>query len=172
MIPKSGNRFSDKIMRRQVVMRIVTALVFAVLAANFTALPAAAAPSIEQLFHEFGLFGNWAANCKLPATPANPYVGITMPSAGLVFEEHNLGPDFAINHYSVLAATRISAELLSVNVIFQPGTEVEERQTLVFLVREGTRRTMFNQPDGGAVRVRDGIALARGTRTPMLKKCE
>ena len=51
------------------------------------------------------------------------------------------------------------ASSLSVEVIFQPGTEAEERQKLVFLVRDGTRRTMFNQPDGGAVRVKDGIAL-------------
>jgi hypothetical protein len=172
MIPIGGNWFSDMIMRQQVVMRIVAVLVFAAVTAGYAALPAAAAPSIEELFNEFGLFGNWAADCKLAATPANPHVGITMPSAGLVLEDHNLGADFAVNHYSVLSATRISAELLSVNVIFQPGTEVEERQTLVFLVRQGTRRTMFNQPDGGAVRVKDGIALARGTRTPLLKKCE
>jgi hypothetical protein len=172
MIPKSESQFSDKIMRQQVVMRIVAALVFAVLAANFATLPALAAPSVEELFHEFGLFGNWAADCKLPPTPSNPYVGITMPSPGLVLEEHNLGADFAVNHYSVLSAARVSADRLSVRVIFQPGTEIEERQTLVFLVRDGTRRTMFNQPDGGPVRVDNGIALARGTRTPMLKKCE
>jgi hypothetical protein len=172
MIPKSGSQFSDKIIRHQVVMRIVAALVFAVLVTNFATLPVLAAPSVEELFHEFGLFGNWAADCKLPPTPANPYVGITMPSAGLVLEDHNLGADFAINHYSVLAATRVSVDRVSVHVIFQPGTEIEERQTLVFLVRDGTRRTMFNQPDGGAVRVKDGIALARGTKTPMLKKCE
>jgi hypothetical protein len=56
-------------------------------------------------------------------------------------------------------------------VIFQPGTEAEERQKLVFAVREKTRRTMFNQTDGGSVRVRDGIALARGSKTPLLHKC-
>ena len=57
-------------------------------------------------------------------------------------------------------------------VIFQPGAQGEERQKLVFLIRNGTRRTMFNQPDGGAVRVKDGIALAHGIKTPVLKKCE
>jgi hypothetical protein len=30
---------------------------------------------------------------------------------------------------------------------------------------------MFNQADGGSVRVRDGIALARGSKTPLLHKC-
>ena len=31
---------------------------------------------------------------------------------------------------------------------------------------------MFNQPEGGAVRVKDGIALARGGKTPVLRKCD
>ena len=42
----------------------------------------------------------------------------------------------------------------------------------MFLVRKNTRRTMFNQPDGGDVRVKDGIVLASGGKTPVLKKCE
>jgi hypothetical protein len=56
-------------------------------------------------------------------------------------------------------------------VIFQPGTQVEERQKLVFSVHDNTRRTMFNEGDGGTVRVKDGIAIARGSRTPLLRKC-
>jgi hypothetical protein len=61
---------------------------------------------------------------------------------------------------------------LSVEVIFRPGAQNEERQKLVFLIRNGTRRTMFNQPDGGEVRVKDGVALAHRIRTPVLKKCD
>jgi len=151
-------------------MRIAAVIVLAL----FTAVPAAAAtaPSVEALFQEFALFGTWAAHCNQPATPTNPHVSITMPTAGLVLEDHDLGSDFAVNRYSVLAATRITDERLSVAIIFQPGAEGEERQKLVFLIRDGTRRTLFNQPDGGPVRVKDGIALARHTKTPLLKKCE
>jgi len=36
-------------------------------------------------------------------------------------------------------------------------------------VRENARRTVFNQTEGGAVRVKDGIALARGS---LLRECE
>jgi hypothetical protein len=72
----------------------------------------------------------------------------------------------------MLSAVRISADELSVETIFQPGTEVEERQKLVFRVRDNTRRTMFNQPADGAVRVKDGIMLARNAQTPVLNKCE
>ncbi len=144
-----------------------------ILLAAATAMPAAAkAASAEKLFQQFGLFGAWAADCKQAASAANPHVSITTPSAGLVLEDHDLGPDYAINHYSVLSATRISDVRLSVGVIFQSGGEVEERQKLVFLIRGDTRRTLFNQPDGGAVRVKDGIALAHGIKTPVLKKCE
>ena len=85
-------------------MRIAAVIVLAVL----TAMPAAAAPSVEDLFQQFGLFGNWAADCKQPATPANPHVSITMPSPGLVLEDHDLGADFAVNRYSVLSAERVS----------------------------------------------------------------
>lgn len=135
-------------------------------------MPAAAAASVEELFQQFGLFGNWAGDCAQPAAPGNPHVSISMPTAGLVLEEHDLGSDFAVNRYSVLSADRVAAERLAVEVIFQPGAEGEERQKLVFLIRHDTRRTMFNQPDGGPVRVKDGIALAHHTKTPLLRKCE
>lgn len=149
-------------------MRIAAVIVLALL----TAMPAtAAAPLVEDLFQQFGLFGTWAADCQQPATPDNPYVSITMPTPGLVLEDHDLGPDFAINRYSVLAAERVSAERLSVEVIFQPGAAGEERQKLVFLIRNDTWRTMFNQANGGPVRVKDGIALAHHTKTPLLRKC-
>jgi hypothetical protein len=150
-------------------MRLVAFLAVVVLVALSNLATAA---SVEDLFQEFGLFGTWATDCSSPATPANPHVVITVPSAGLVLEDHNLGPDFAVNRYSVLSAEQLSQTSLSVYVIFQPGTEIEERQKLVFAVNNNTRRTMFNQSDGGAVRVKDGVAVARGSKTPLLRKCE
>jgi hypothetical protein len=146
-------------------MRLVAVLVFA-------AATAVAAAPVDALFQEFGLFGTWAPDCKQPAAPTNPHVSITTPSPGLVREDHDLGPNYTVNHYSMLSAERVSADELSVEVIFQPGTETEERQKLVFQVRKDTRRTMFNQPQDGPVRVKDGIVLARGAKTPVLNKCE
>lgn len=153
-----------------IVVRIVAAMALTCV----TLMPAAADPqaTTEELFNEFGLFGAWAYNCKSEAAPDNPHVTISLPTAGLVLEDHDLGADYAMNRYSVLSARKVAADRLSVEVIFQPGTAGEERQTLEFLVRGGTRRTLFNQPDGGSVRVKGGIALARGTRTPLLRKCE
>jgi hypothetical protein len=157
------------------IMRIAVVLVLtSIVAIPSTALPAAAdtGPLVEQVFREFGLFGTWAINCQGPATPANPRVTINMPTAGVVIEDHDLGADYALNRYSVLAAQRITAERLAVDVIFQPGGAGEERQKLEFLVHGGTRRTMFNQSEGGPVRVKGGIALAHGSKTPLLRKCE
>ena len=150
-------------------MRFAAVFVLSFLTA---ATVAAESPTVEELFREFGLFGMWASDCKQPATPANPHVSIFMPSPGLVLEDHDIGAEFARNRYSVLSAERVSETRLSVDIIFQPGKPDEERQKLVFEIRDGTRRTMFNQPDGGPVRVKDGIALARGSKTPMLMKCE
>jgi hypothetical protein len=147
------------------------AAVLALFVVSFAVSNNANGASVEELFHQFSLFGNWATDCNTPPTPVNPHVTITMPSAGLILEDHNLGPTYTVNRYSVLSAEKVSATNLSVRVIFQPGTEVEERQKLVFAVRESTRRTIFNQTDGGAVRVKDGIALGRGSKTPLLHKC-
>lgn len=150
-------------------MRLLKVLVFVV---SFTISTKADVASVEEMFQQFGLFGTWATDCNKPPTPGNPHVNITMPSAGLVLEDHNLGPNFAVNRYSVLSAERTSPTSLSVDVIFQPGTEVEDRQKLIFSVRNNTRRTIFNQTSGGAVRVKDGIALAHSTKTPLLQRCE
>ena len=150
-------------------MRLLKVLVFVV---SFTISTKADVASVEEMFQQFGLFGHWATDCNKPPTPGNPHVSITTPNAGLVLEDHNLGPDFAVNRYSVLSAERTSPTSLSVDVIFQPGTELEDRQKLIFSVRNNTRRTIFNQTSGGAVRVKDGIALAHGTKTPLLQRCE
>jgi len=150
-------------------MRLAT--VFAGTTLFLVPLGAGASPA-EDVFQKFDLFGTWSADCDQAPTPANPRVIITMPSAGLVLEDHNLGPDFAVNHYSVLSAEQVSTSSISISVIFQPGTKLEERQKIVLSVRDKTRRTLFNQTDGGAVRVKDGIALSRGSKTPLLRKCE
>ncbi len=167
-----GDWFSGKIMRREEIVRILAVLVFACVTAAAWPVAASSKATVEELFNEFGLFGTWATNCAAPASPDNPHVTISMPTAGLVLEDHNLGPDYALNRYSVVAAQKVAAERLSVEVIFQPGTAGEERQKLEFQVRGGTRRTMFNQPEGGPVRVKAGVALGLGSKTPLLKKCE
>jgi hypothetical protein len=155
-------------------MRIVAAIVVALLTASSATMPtpAAAAPSVEQLFRDFDLLGNWAIDCKSAAAPANPHVAITASDSGDVREEHDLGDEFAVNRYSVLTASRLSGDRLSIEVMFQPGGANEQRQKLILLIRNGTRRTMFNQPEGDEVRVKDGIALAHNVKTPVLRKCE
>ena len=152
----------------------IAAIVVALLIASSAAMPspAAAGPSVEQLFREFDLFGNWAIDCKRCPTGANPHVAITAPGSGEVLEEHDLGGEFAVNRYGILAASRLSGDRLSIEVMFQPGSADEQRQKLILLIRKGTRRTMFNQPEGGEVRVKGGVALAHDVKTPVLRKCE
>jgi hypothetical protein len=133
---------------------------------------AASAPPPEQLFRQFGLFGTWASDCQAAASPSNPHVEIGEPTPGVVLEDDRLGRDYALNRYSVLAARRLSSTRLEVVALFHPGMENEERQRLIFEIRGRTRRTLFTEVVGGPVRVRDGIALANGSKTPLLKKCE
>lgn len=126
---------------------------------------------VEAVFRAFDLFGTWAADCGRPPTPGNPHVSISVSSAGLVFENHEVGPNFMANRYDVLTARRTTADQLEIGVIFMRGTEYEERQTLVMRVRDGTRRTLFNRVGDGPIRVKNGIAVASGRKTPFLKKC-
>jgi hypothetical protein len=147
-------------------MRVVVLSVLVFLAA----MPAQAA-SVEELFHQFDLFGTWAFNCALDAAPDNPHVRISTSVPGEAIEEQELGASYAINRYNLVAAERLSEDRLSVEAVFQPGTETQERQKLVFQVRKGTRRTLFNQTEGGAVRVKDGVVAGHGSKTPLLKKC-
>ena len=137
-----------------------------------TALPAAADSNPEQLFRQFGLFGTWASDCAAEASPANPHVKIHMLAPGVILEDHDLGPDNVVNRYSILAAERLSDTQLAVQVIFQPGKEGEERQKLVWSVHDRSLRTLFNQPQDGPVRVKDGVAVKFGIETPVLRKCE
>ena len=150
------------------VMRLLAVLV---LAAAISA-PAEAALTTEELFNSFGVFGTWAVDCNREATFDNPHVSVTMPGPGLILEDHDLGGDNAVNRYSILSAEKLSDTRIAVQVIFRPGKETEERQRLVLAVHDGTRRTLFTQPQEGPVRVRDGVVAAYGVATPLLRKCE
>lgn len=131
----------------------------------------AAEPAVVDLFHAFGLFGTFAPDCSRPPAPDNPHVSVAQQAGGLVIEAHDVGADYATNLYSVRAARRLAADRLEIKVVFVPGTQAEEFQTLELLVGKGMRRTMFNRVDDGPVRVRRGVAVANGRKTPLLKKC-
>lgn len=150
-------------------MRAVAVVAFLL---AMTLATAAAPPTTADLFREFGLFGTWAVDCSRPASPQNPYVSDILEDDGAVVEQHHLGPAYAVNHYRVLSAKGLSTTEVALEVMFQPGSETAQQQTLVMRVSNGRRRTLFNQPEGGAVRVKDGIVLSVGVKTPTLTKCE
>ena len=149
-------------------MRIAAVIVLAAA----VVMPAAEAAPVDELFQQFGLFGTWAPDCG--------QAGLAGQSACQHYDAERgtgaRGPRsrlrFAVNRYSMLSAERLSDERLSVEAIFQPGNDAEDHEQLIFLVRGRTRRTIFNQPDGGAARVKDGIALPGGSKTPVLNKCD
>lgn len=166
-------------MLRWLVVVFVCGLTFLVPAAAQTQSPPPAADenaneapeTLEDLFRQLDLFGAWAIDCAQPPSPANPHVSVTTPSEGLVLEVHDIGPDYAANQYSILSAQRQPGERLALEVLFQPGSPNEQKQNLVLLLHAGTRRTLFNQPEGGAVRVKDGVVVGTRNKTPTLKKC-
>jgi hypothetical protein len=149
-------------------MRLVGVLALALLA-----MPAAAQdkPSVAALFKQFGLIGEWAVDCNADASPANPHVEVSEDDKGEVVERHDLGPDYRVNAYRMLAAHRVSPTRVSVEAVFEPGGDSEQRQDLTFSVRDGTRQTVFTKIENGPVRVKDGIAVGYGVKTPRLKKC-
>lgn len=136
------------------------------------AIPAAATPATEDVLREFHMFGTWAVECGKPPSPANPHVDVSNPNPGLVFEDHHLAGEGPVNRYTIVGAERLSEVRLSLDVIFEPGKPNEERERLVLQVRDGTRRTLFNQAQDGQVRVKDGIVVGYGVKTPLLTKCD
>ena len=128
--------------------------------------------SAEILFHTFDLFGAWAPNCKAAASLGNPHVEVGMPQPGMVLEQHDLGPDYAHNRYVMLSARRESRSRLAVEALFQQGDSEPQHQHIVFRIVGKTRRTLFTATAGEPPRVKDGIAVAVGKATPLLRKCE
>jgi hypothetical protein len=140
-------------------------------AAATEAAPAAATkPAVAAVLKDFGLFGAWAVNCAMPATPANPHVSIFEMQPDTVIERHDLGPEYETNSYRVIAAEPLSKTRVSVDVVFRPGASGQP-QRLIFRVEHGMRRTMFNRIENGAVVVKDGIVVGRGLKTPLLHRC-
>ena len=158
-----------------IVMRLaaVVVLVFAGLmpaAAQDARLPDDPA-KVASVLKDAGLFGTWAVDCEAAATPANPHVSIMLAAAGTVLERHELGSDYEVNDYRVVAAQRLSKTRVSVEVLFQPGSEREQEQQLIFAVGNDTRRTILNHIVGGAVLVKDGLVAGHSAKTPTLRKC-
>jgi hypothetical protein len=139
---------------------------------SMTIATAAAPPTTAAVLRQFGLLGTWAIDCGRPASPRNPYVSDFVDATGAVVEEHHLGPNYVVNHYGVLSASRRSSSELELEVVFQPGNEAAHRQRLVMRVAGGRRRTLFNQPVGGKVLVKDGVVAGMDVKTPTLTKCE
>ena len=135
------------------------------------AKPPVNAAGIEAVLRDAGLFGTWAVDCDAPAAPANPHVSIVLADAGTVIERHELGPDYEINNYRVIAASRLSTTRVAVEVLFKPGSTREQTQKLIFDVENDRRRTLFNQVAGGPVVVKDGVVVGHKVKTPTLGKC-
>lgn len=129
-------------------------------------------PAVVDLLQSHELFGTFASDCSRPPAPTNPHVRVSREPGGMVIEAHDVGLKYTNNFYSVRAARRIAADRLELKVVFVPGTKAEEYQTMELVVGKGTRRTMFNRVDNGRVRVQRGIAVANGSKTPLLKKCD
>lgn len=154
----------------------LAAVVVLVLAGLMPAAAQDTGPSVDPakvaaVLKDAGLFGTWAVDCDAAATPANPHVSIMLAGAGTVLERHELGSDYEVNDYRVIAAQRLSKTRISVEVLFKPGSEHEQEQHLIFAVGNGTRRTVFNRIVGGAVLVKNGIVTGHSAKTPTLRKC-
>ncbi len=128
-------------------------------------------PAVIDLLQSHELFGTFASDCSRLPAPTNPHVRVSREPGGMVIEAHDVGSKYTNNFYSVRAARRVGTDRLELKVVFVPGTKAEEYQTMELVVGNGTRRTMFNRVDNGPVRVQRGVAVANGSRTPLLKKC-
>ena len=147
-------------------------LVVIAVAVLWAAAAAAKPGDVVSLFNEFGLFGVWAVDCAGAASPGNPHVSVSMPKAGRVLERHDFGADFEANRYAIVAARKVAGHRLALDALFAQGAAEPQRQLIIVSVTKEGRRTMFTGSVDEPPRVKDGIATATGTATPLLKKCE
>lgn len=152
-------------------MRALSALLVVVFVSPALAQPTKAPTKTPaEVFAHYGLFGDWAVDCAAKASPSNPHVSVKRET-GEIVETHDLGPDYAMNSYRVIEAKELSPTRVSVDVSFQAADRTAQPQQLVFFVRGDTRRTLFTKVEDGPVRVKNGVVVGFGTRTPRLKKC-
>jgi hypothetical protein len=151
------------------MVRIAVAIAVTVI---FAASAAARPSSAVREFGHFNLFGTWAPNCSEAPSPDNPRVTVSRVEQGRVLEQHDFGPDYETNRYVVVTARRIGRDRLAVEAMFEQGDAEPQRQRIILRVERHRRRTLFNGSEGEPPRVKDGIAVAAGTPTPLLVKCE
>jgi len=130
-------------------------------------------PSVAELFSQFGLFGIWAINCDSEPAIDNPRATLLRPPpSGPVVENDDTGPGTYVNHYIIIAARRLGDDTLSVKVLYRTGPGHQQLQDQVWRVRDNGWRTLFNKPKGEPARVKDGIVVGSGGKTPVLHRCD
>ena len=149
-------------------MRICAAIVFAL----SLCLPAAAQETpIAELFEQFGLFGSWAARCDKEPSLDNVRATISRQETDNVIEDDDPGQGYQVNRYTIVKAKKVADDQLSVEVVYRPNTKEEQRQEQIWLVRDGSWRTMMNKPKGERARVKNGVVVGTTIKTPVLRKC-
>lgn len=130
-------------------------------------------PSVTKLFDEFGLFGTWATDCNRAPAVDNPYATVIRPTGtGPVIEKDDAGPSAYVNRYTIVSAKRLTADTLSVTTVYRVGKQEKQVQDQIWFVRDGSWRTLFNQPKGETALVKDGNVVGSGIKTPILHRCD
>ena len=135
--------------------------------ASMILLAPANAQSPRSVLEGFGFFGNWAINCDMPATVANPRRHAFLTRGGEIHFTENYGLRAQRNFYVVFDAKRIAPDRIGLRIQLNG----QAMQNLTMVKANGRLRTVANQRSDGLFLVKDGVVVGTGSETPWLSPC-
>jgi hypothetical protein len=147
---------------------VLLAAVLAVPAAS--AQPARPPLPVQQVLQEFGLIGEWANACNLPADldqGNSRAIYALSKSAGVILTYEN-GPKYKPSVYAILTARRTAKDRVT---YVQERLADRTRVTVTLLKKENSISVWSSALDNGTELVKDGRYVANGRENPPQLRC-
>ena len=127
----------------------------------------AAADTASEALAKFGLIGTWAAECREPASPANPYIQFVAVPDGTVTRQTLLGEGEAPVANVIESAQAESGDRLLTRERNSSGVVLQIDVAKV----AGGIRVMSSKRSDGREPIKNGILTGNGRPTAILTKC-
>ena len=124
-------------------------------------------PSLEQAMRNFGLIGEWAADCSELPSKNNAYThwSARTDTTGELFTDFGGGVTMS---YSVNAAELVGADQILIRLVDDKDhTHLE----LIIEMRDGRVRTLSSVASDGSAFIKDGKFVSSGADTVAQEHC-
>jgi hypothetical protein len=150
-------------------MRNGTVLKFAAVACALIAGAQTAFASDADMAKTFGLPGEWAIDCKQPASLASPHQLFTLAAGGTVTATLSLGEKYPDQHYAVS-----DLHLGDPSTLAATWTRASDGYTARATIKKSgnkTRAWTSTNPKTGEALIRNAVYAHNGKPVPWVEKC-